>query len=351
MKMKEFNSKEKVIFSIAALVILILSYSTVLDAISEKTIDISGEKYINETLKKAAYTYGIARISNGLISVIQSIELNVTPGGLGTTIGIGEALDPINDLIERFSVVMLFCTTSLGIQKILMEIGVWLGFKFLLTLSMIFLMIGIWIPKFTKINFMNLGFKLILISMVVRFCIPVVGLVGNQIDNLFLNDKYNESSQSLKVMNQELNELKSIMDQSKANNIQDEDIKEQNGAATEQNEDAEKGYFDKLKHTYQGMDLKKYMKGGLVGFLLTSSPIAKLNEIKARFALAIGHLIDLMVIFIIQTIILPLLVLWLLKKFVGYIAGDSISSLIEQKVKGAIEKVHGLGRKSQESHS
>ncbi len=36
-------------------------------------------------------------------------------------VAIGEVLDPINDLVEQFSLVMLASMTSLGIQKILLN--------------------------------------------------------------------------------------------------------------------------------------------------------------------------------------------------------------------------------------
>ena len=70
-------------------------------------------------------------------SVIQDTEIAFSPAGVGVTLAVGEILDPINDLIERFSFVMLVSTASLGIQKILLEVGIWFGFRLLLTFSML----------------------------------------------------------------------------------------------------------------------------------------------------------------------------------------------------------------------
>ena len=45
------------------------------------------------------------------------------PAGVGVTLSIGELLDPFNDMVERFSWVMLLTSVSLGIQKILLIFG------------------------------------------------------------------------------------------------------------------------------------------------------------------------------------------------------------------------------------
>ena len=61
-------------------------------------LDVQSMDYINGSLKQALVTYGVARVVNAFISVLQTAPI------LG--LGVGEALDPINDLVERFAVVM-----------------------------------------------------------------------------------------------------------------------------------------------------------------------------------------------------------------------------------------------------
>ena len=61
--------------------------------------------------------YGTARIINALISVIQFVEINLSLGA-GIAVNLGEALDPLNDLIERFSGFVLYGLAGLSIQQI-----------------------------------------------------------------------------------------------------------------------------------------------------------------------------------------------------------------------------------------
>ncbi len=275
------SAKRKAIVSVILVAVLALSATNVLDSFCRNTIDQSGETYLNETLKKALYTYGIARLSNGIISVFQSAT-----AGVGVTVGFGEFLDPFNDLIERFSFVMLLSTASLGIQKVLMEIGSWLGLKILLSVSMLFLLIGTWLPRLFNIDLSGIGAKMLLIALFVRFLIPVVGVAGNTIDGLFLETRYEESIQAAKEINESL------------------DMEEITGGKFSAEGREEAGFFDKFLQMTDTAALK-----------------ARFGAIKENLADLVPRLIDLVVVFVIQTILLPLIVLWIMVSLFRAISG------------------------------
>lgn len=95
-----------------------------------------GDRYadtmINEAIIDAGLLYGSARAVNALVSVIQSIDFSLFTL---MTISPGEALDPVNDLVERFSSVMTVAIASLALQKILLYILEHNIFNIMLTLS------------------------------------------------------------------------------------------------------------------------------------------------------------------------------------------------------------------------
>jgi hypothetical protein len=291
---------KKMVMSGLLLILMMFSLFSGLDVILEKTIDKSGEKYINDTLNKAIYTYGIARVANGIISVIQSTEVNAAPAGLGMTVGVGEGLDPVNDIIERFSVVMLISTSSLGIQKVLMEIGTWLGFKVLLSLSLLILLTGTWIPEIKQLDLMRMGLNIGILAIVIRCCIPSIGAIGNLVDDLFLSHQYESSTQSLTRLNDDIRNTKLI-------------------SGDKVRPEAENsGYLEKLKSITNS--------DGIV-----SAINEKLATIKDKLADFIPLLIDLIAIFIIQTILLPIFVIWMLKKILEIIVPGKMPLLIAPK--------------------
>ena len=91
-------------------------------------IDQSGRSYTEEGIKRTLVTYAIARGLNGVISVAQGTEVAVEPVGVGVTFTPGQILDPINDLIERFSWIVLASGVSLGAQNILLSMTEWIWF-------------------------------------------------------------------------------------------------------------------------------------------------------------------------------------------------------------------------------
>ncbi|MEM7279482.1 MAG: hypothetical protein AAF385_15320, partial [Pseudomonadota bacterium] len=97
-------------------------------------VDQGGEHFADKAFKRAFVTFAVARGLNGVISVAQGTEVAVEPGGVGVNFGVGQILDPVNDLVERFYTVMLVATSSLGLQKFLLTMGSWWGVRNALTL-------------------------------------------------------------------------------------------------------------------------------------------------------------------------------------------------------------------------
>jgi hypothetical protein len=281
----------KIWISILIIIIGVLSYTNILNTAMTKTVfrpmDEKSNAYLDETLKKAVYTYAIVRGINGVISVIQNTRVDMSPAGVGVSMALGEILDPVNDLVERFSWVMLISITALGIQKIFLSLGTWLGLNILLSLSMGVLLAGIWIRHPSKVLLMGLGYKLIGISIVVWLCVPVVTLVGDTVYGLFLKEKYDEASRSLDLL--------------------DKELKETDMVATEPLENqGDTGLLDDVKNYYE--EAKRTLD--------ISSRIETLKQKLSNYA---EHTVNLIIVFIVQTVILPLVFLWIFIRSCGYL--------------------------------
>jgi len=98
--------------------------------------DVAAHRYLSEATADTLLAYGGARAINAVISVIQSIELSVSLGA-GVAVNLGEALDPLNDLVERFSAFVLYGLAGLGIQKLLLVASSSLVAKIVVTVAML----------------------------------------------------------------------------------------------------------------------------------------------------------------------------------------------------------------------
>ena len=85
------------------------------------TLDNRAQGQLEISFENALTTFAVARGINAVISVVQGTEVAIEPGGLGVILTPGEILDPANDLIERFSWVVLAAGTSIGAQIILLK--------------------------------------------------------------------------------------------------------------------------------------------------------------------------------------------------------------------------------------
>jgi len=287
------QTHKKALWSILIIVIGVLAYTSTLNRLLDQTflqrIDKKGDLYLDEAFERSIYTFAIVRGLNGVISVIQNTQVAISPAGVGVSLAAGEILDPVNDLLERFSWVMMLSTCSLGLQKVLNEIGAWLGFNVLLTMAMVIVAIALWIPRFGIFNFRFLGYRVLVVSLIVRFCIPIVAIASDKVYNLFLADKYTHATQSLGQLKKEIKDS---------------------------------GLADSQKVTDDSVlaSVKKYYQNATDIVQLRT----KIDTLKDKVGDYAKHTINLTVVFIIQTILIPLLVLWLLVKIVNYFFANNV---------------------------
>jgi hypothetical protein len=139
----------------------------------------------------------------------------VEPIGVGVILTPGQILDPVNDLIERFSWVMLICTTSLGIQAILLSIFSSFYFSITVALTLFLLVLFIWQqPQYSAV-LKNLFYRMTIFLIILRFFIPLMAITNEALYKAFLEPTYIESTQQLEQSN---TAIANLSDNQKINN-------------------------------------------------------------------------------------------------------------------------------------
>lgn len=105
--------------------------------------DRASDEYLNASLLQASIAFASARALNALISVLQSTTISFSLFG-GVAVTLGELLDPFNDLVEQYAYLMQWAIGSLLAQKILLGLVGQSLFKWALTLSAGLLAAGLW---------------------------------------------------------------------------------------------------------------------------------------------------------------------------------------------------------------
>lgn len=270
----------KVIITVFLLLLAFFSIAKLLDTFS---FDTSAEKYTEEGLTRSLAAFGIAKGLNGLISVVQGTEVAVEPVGVGVILTPGQILDPVNDLIERFSWVMLICTTSLGIQAILLNIFSSFYFSIAVSATLFLLVLFIWKDKGASINLKNILYRLVVFLVILRFFIPLMAITNDGLYKAFLEPTYIESKRQLEQSNAALANLSDNQ--------------------TINNEAAERSWYEVMSSS--------------INSAIESINVDKhYEQLKIEADNLSSHIIDLIVVFTMQTIFFPLIFIWLSMKLI-----------------------------------
>jgi len=234
----------------------VLVLALVLAIVWLRPLDTVAEQYTESGLKRAFATFAAARALNAAISVLQSIQV-----GAGASIQLGAVLDPIDDLVEQFSAIMLAATLSFATQRLLIEVsGAWLV---CVILTILFLAWGVFYLR----NRAPPGWlaRLALGLLCLRLAVPAMALGSELTYRLLLAGKY-EASQA-QIKSAEVPEVEVQAGESLA---------------------------ERFKRWWaQSTDIGK-----------------KIEALKARADHWVDHIVSLSAVFITQTVVLPLLFLW-----------------------------------------
>ena len=83
--------------------------------------------WLDRAVVAAGSTYLGLRTLNGAVSVLKESDLAVEPAGVGVSLAVGQVLDPLDDMTERASSVVVAAVVALGVERVLHELLVRLG--------------------------------------------------------------------------------------------------------------------------------------------------------------------------------------------------------------------------------
>jgi len=237
-------------------------------------VDRNAQDQAEAMLTRALVTFAVARSLNGVISVIQETEVAIQPAGVGVKLAPGQILDPVNDLVEQFSWVMLASAASLGIQRLLIEISQWPGMTLILAACALLWLLAL--ASRSQRPWRAWFGRALLLAVFLRFAVPAVMLASDAIYQLFLEPVYASASAEI---GQTQNELTQLHEQASSE-------------AEEGDSDGLLGWWGRTSEQFRWTE--------------------RIERYQALFARLAENVVQLVAVFVLQTILLPLLFLWVL---------------------------------------
>lgn len=238
----------------------------------------SMERLANETLQptfeRALLTAAIARGLNGVISVAQGTEIAIQPVGVGVTITAGQILDPLNDLVERFSWLALAASASLGTQMLLSEIFAEPLMNMLLSATSVLYLLVLWWPSSPpRFSWLLRAAALLVFA---RFLFTLVMMTVGLVDHWVLEERQQIAIGELTLATQQI-----------------ESLEQPEATARDTEQSILERFESALDGSRQALDIE-----------------TRLNAVSDSIEASISYVIDLIVVFVVQTLMLPIFAIY-----------------------------------------
>jgi len=247
-------------------------------------LDSTAGSYFKDSITKAGVSYGVCRVINATVSVIKESSLELEPAGIGLSLAVGQIVDPINDMVERLSNILVMSITSLGVQELAYEISITLAPQ-IMAVFLFILSLLVWFKKERILKFQRILMSALVIASIARFCLPLSSMANEFLQEHFFEQKIIEANAELARGTADLDELKDV-------------------------------------------HLPKY--DGFIGTIENSASYLKQKSLEFKKAIAItienkGLIIENLLrltflylgVFVIQVLVLPLLIFWFLMRIVN----------------------------------
>lgn len=253
--------------TLAALIGLLLAGTLALTWL--RPLDTLAEGHVEAGLKRALVAFAAARTLNAVLSALQEASVSFQVGA-GVSVKPGAVLEPLDDVVEQFSNLMFVATASFAVQRLMIEV---LSSWPLCTLLSLLLLA--WAALAWRARGMPAWLpRLALAVLILRLAVPVLALVGEGMHWAVLARPYQQHAERLRAL---------------------EGVEARPRAAAQGAPEAA-----------QGENLLERMRG----LVAQGGDIARQVEaLRSRAQDIVENLVRLGAVFVVQTIVLPLLYL------------------------------------------
>ncbi len=285
--------------SIGILVAVLLFFSS---GLKIPVLDSATDSYFRKAITKAGVAYASCRVVNASVSIVKESYLELEPAGIGVSLAVGQALDPIDDMTERLSDVLVTAITSLGVQKLAYKMSVSLAPP-ILSAFLFILSILIWFKNEKIVHLTKTTLRILLIIVIARVCLPVSTMANEYIHKHFLADQISDASNELSQGSAELDKLKDF-------SIPKID-----------------GILGTIENSTSFLKRKSVEFSNAIGSTVSNMGVIIENLLKLTFLYV--------AVFLIQVVILPLFTFWLLVKATNYFFHSNLPVILNHTQKNS----------------
>lgn len=245
------------------------------------SLDDRAQVAADRVFQQALITFAAARALDAAVSLAEGTEIALQPAGVGVTVSAGEVLEPIDHMVEQFSSVMLVSTTSLGVQSLLLRASAWRVISALLIVALLLRVATVFAPDRFHPS-VKRGVEIAAsVLLIARFAVPVYAWSTSLVFERYLQPAQAEAVQALDETSGDVAEIEQLAEPA-----------------------PEVGIVGRVSSwfsdTIERLDVSE-----------------RIEAFRERVSETVEHLMQLLVIFVLQTIVLPIAFLWVMSRLLG----------------------------------
>lgn len=172
-------------------------------------LDQKADSYFSDAMTKAGVAYGVCRVVNASVSVVKESQIQIEPAGLGVSLAAGQILDPLDDMTERASDILITAIISLGIQKIAHELSVAFA-PSLLGVALLIFVVTSFLKGDRAAAYRSVTLKAIILIAVARLCLPTSSIISSYLNDHYFSPKITKAKDELAMSSPEVERLKDM---------------------------------------------------------------------------------------------------------------------------------------------
>ena len=239
--------------------------------------DAAAKREVQAGLARALTTYAAARTLGAVVAAAQGTQLSLQPVGVGVALAPGQALKPISDLIEQFSTLMLAASVVFGVHLVLLAMGAHWLLSALLTATLLAWLAARWPATRAgrASHWRRRLVPLLTALLLLRFAAPLIALGNEAAYRAFMARDYASAQE---VIGGTADAVQRALPPAEASAPEGE------------------GVLERLKRIAPRLpDLG-----------------AAYEQIKAAVNRSVGDLVRLLAVFLLQTVVIPIGLLWVM---------------------------------------
>jgi hypothetical protein len=250
-------------------------------------VDVPAQDVIHDVAVRAAAAFAVSKTINAALSFVEEITVSGS-FFVGASFNPASFLEPVNNLVDQFALVMLMVAASAALIGLLLTVGKAVGLSVVVPVALLLFALQRagdaygwkWMPKLHR-----LAMAAIVLAFVVRIALPLAVVLTGQISDRYFAEPFAEANSGLKLVEERAQEVASA-------------VVVEGGS--------EEGFIGRISDG--AADAGNAVKNAM-------------SMVRESFDGLFSNVVTMITIFVLETVLLPLALVWLLYRIFRVLTG------------------------------